>query len=65
MVCINRNLYQNNIFDMNAYIKKKMYDVPEIFYEEQQELTINKNGYDDAFVNSLSIECSNWLQESI
>ena len=65
MVCVNRNSYQKNVFDLNAYIKKKMYDVPNVFYEEQQKLTLNKNGHDDAFNDSFNIECSNWLKESI
>ena len=65
MVCVNRNLYQKNVFDLNAYIKKKMYDAPNVFYEEQQKLTLNKNGHDDAFIDSFNIECSNWLKESI
>jgi len=46
-VLITQNLYNENTYDINAYIKKKMYDKPKIYYEEKSFLNINTEHQND------------------
>ena len=65
-VCINSNSYEENYYDLNAYIKKKMYDIPTIFYEESNGLNINENQSQQyEITKGLNLDCKDWINENL
>ena len=65
-VCINSNSYEENYYDLNAYVKKKMYDIPTIFYEESNGLNINENQSQQyEITKGLNLDCKDWINENL
>jgi len=61
IACINNNSYENNFYDLNSYIKKKMYLKPKIFFDEVG-LNINKE-FEESYeiYPYLNQDCLDWL----
>jgi len=62
-VCIVSNDYLRNIIDINPYVKKKMYDIPNLYLKEKTSLSINESPLNDYKIhNELSPMCNDWLE---
>jgi hypothetical protein len=60
--CISQNKYTKNKFDINGYVKKKMYQRPKIFYEERDQLKIDQTFKDYYEISPiLSTKCKEWI----
>lgn len=55
-LCLKNNKYTNNKYDLDGYIKKKMYNKPKIYYVENSDLNINKINQENYVIENMLTE---------